>query len=114
MTEINLGGHPRVAVDNEQILALSKQGLSSRKIAEKLDISSATVVRRLQEINQNSEAKQQLRLHMLNTSLKGIELNQKQESLLQFMSRQDENYVEALAGLILAARTQGFKHTPED
>ena len=40
-------GRPRVETSEEQLLALSEQGLSSRQIAEQLNLSPSTVLRRL-------------------------------------------------------------------
>jgi len=102
-------GRPRRSVDIAEIKHLADQGKSTRQIAELLGVSSATVVRRLQEIRENTEAKRAHREAMLLTSLRGIELSESQKSLLYFMSRQNEDYVEALASLILKARQQGFK-----
>jgi len=40
-------GRPKVQASEEQLLALSEQGLSSRQIAEQLNLSPSTVLRRL-------------------------------------------------------------------
>ncbi len=40
-------GRPRVETSEEQLLALSEQGLSSRQIAKQLSLSPSTVLRRL-------------------------------------------------------------------
>ena len=48
-----MGGRPRKTIDIEAIVALRKQGLSKKAIAEQLQISEKTVSRRLEEYGQN-------------------------------------------------------------
>jgi len=55
------------------------------------------------------ETQHQGRLTMLKAATKGLDLMDAQKELLVFMSMQSETRAQALAGLILQCRSEGFK-----